>query len=781
MQFVHLHCHSHYSFYSGTASPEKLVCRASELRMPALALTDLCNLHGVPEFCRSAAQFGIKPILGMEAIVVSSGQAYGLTLLAMNEEGWRNLIQLSTLAFCQRKRKLPAIYKELLCKHNAGLVCLSGFAGGEVGSILIKYPNWAKAVAQWYQDTFGDRFYLELRNHGIKSQETLVEQTVDIGRALGIETVATNDIHYLDQEDWKLHDMLLCIKYGKMVSDEDRPKMGSEQHYFRSAEEMVAAFSEQLGAVHRTVEIAERIEPDIFSTCYSKKHHPVFRLQPFKSADELLRELCFNGLVVRYADSPLADKAKQRLETELTVIQKMGQANYFLIVGDIARFAESQGIYHTARGSAVGSMICYVLGISHECPLEFGLLFERFLDEQQPTLPDIDMDFDEERRGEIIDYVMGKYGDVNIVRIGTISTFGLRGAIKEIGKTLDMPIPFVDDVLKLFPMLPEKTVERALAENTELNSRYENEPQVKELLDFATKIHPCHKKAGVHACGFAIANVPLQNFAPLQKNNHDNATVPLLNFESLLTNDHNVATQWQGGEIESAGVLRLDFLGLRALTKIAKTIETIKETKVETIDSYKIPLNDRKTFDLISQGETKDVFQLESEGMRELLQRLMPDNFRDIVAVMALYRPGPLSNGMLDHYVMVKHGKKTPEYLHPVMEEVLSETYGIMVYQEQVMQIQNRLGNIPLGDGYACIKAICKKIDFSKFREEFVAGSKANGLTEKKADDIFELIVQFAPYSFLKSHAVGYARLAYITAYLKAHYPEEFAVACSEH
>jgi|GEM_PF-2148888 len=519
MPFVHLHCHSYYSFFNGTASPAELVQRANELNMPALALTDYCNLHGIPEFCRSARQYGIKPILGIESVVAG----YGLTLLAMNEEGWRNLIQLSSFAFLNDTSGMPTIDKELLRKHHAGLICLSGFAGGEIGRLLTDDPTSgyenAKTASQWYQDAFGDRYYLELRNHGIKAQETLFEQTVGIGRELGIETVATNDIHYLDQVDWNIHDILLCIKNVKKVSDEDRPKMGSDQHFFRNEAEMFTAFSGQDAAVHRTVEIADRIEPDIFEKFYSKRHHPVFPLPPAKSADELLRELCVAGFEKRYTNSLLANKAKQRLESELAVIQKFGQANYFLIIGDIARFAEEQGIYYTARGSSPGSLVCHVLGISPVCPLEFGLLFERFFDENR--MPDIDIDFDHDRRGEIIDYVMEKYGKDNIVPLGTIGTFGLKMAIKDIGRAFDKPIPFIDDVVELIPCVLKPTLGRALEESAELNHRYKNEPQVKELLNFANELLLSPRSTGVHPCGFVIADVPLVDYVPLRKDHHD--------------------------------------------------------------------------------------------------------------------------------------------------------------------------------------------------------------------------------------------------------------------
>ena len=757
MQFIHLHCHSHFSFYNGTASPEELVRRASELNMSALALTDYCNLYGTPEFCRAAKNHNIKPILGIEAIVAG----YGLTLLAMNEEGWQNLMRLSSFALLESSHDTPTIDKELLDEYNAGLICLSGFAGGEVGRLLADDPTdgyeKAKVAARWYRDTFGDRYYLELRNHGIENQKTLFNHTVALGNELGILTVATNDIHYLDQGDWKARDILLCLKHEKTVFDKDRPKMESKQHYFHDADEMYAAFSEHEEACHRTVEIAERIEPDIFEKFYAKKYHPVFPLPPSKSADDLLRELCLDGLAKRYADSPFADEAKQRLETELTVIQKIGQANYFLIVGDIARFANKQGIYHTARGSAVGALICYVLGISHECPLEFGLLFERFLDENRIVSPDIDIDFEFERRKEIMDYVAKKYGKSNITGISTYDSFNAKSLIVEVGKALAIPYKKMESIIPLISEFSYRsTVAGVLQDSGELQKHYDNDTQIKGLLDLAQKFTRRPSKVGIHAVGIVIANVPLIDCMPLQKI------------------EHTITTQWQPVDIERISGLKLDFLGHRTLTMLAKIVETIKETKGKTIELYKIPLDDYQTFDLFSQGNTIGVFQFESNGMRELLQRLKPSNFQDIAAIMALYRPGPLDGGMLDQFIDYKHGKQKAEYLHPVLEEILGETYGIMVYQEQIMQILHRLGNISFTDTYFCIKEIAKKKDFSKFREQFLTGIQEHSQSLAIGEEIFDMIVKFAGYAFNKSHSIAYARIAYITAYLKAHYPDEF-------
>ena len=778
MQFIHLHCHSHYSFYNGTASPEKLVLRASELNMPALALTDLCNLYGIPKFYRAATNCGIKPILGMETVVTG----YGLTLLAMNKAGWQNLIRLSSLAFLESPHNTPTIDKELLHKHNAGLICLSGFAGGEVGRLLnddsASGYEKAKVAARWYRDTFGDRYYLELRNHGIEAQTTLYRQTVDIGLELGIETVATNDIHYLYQKDWKIHDILLCIKNGKMVSDDDQPIMGSELHYFRSEADMFAAFGEHREAARRTVEIAERIDPDIFSQFYSKKHNPIFSLPPSKSADDLLRELCLDRLTKRYAGSPLADEAKRRLELELTEIQTINQANYFLIASDIVRFAKGQGIYYTARGSAVGSLVCYALDISHVCPLEFGLLFERFLNETRMTPPDIIIDIEAERRGEIIDYIKEKYGNRNVAQAVLFDKITPCDAIWKVARVLDMPIHGVQYVANGFYDTFSHEAIKGFCEGNEydiegketLYSCYQSKSELAELLDYAKYIEglPCGftKREFRYSIGqpLIVSDTLLSEIVPLQR--IDLSTDPVL--------------QWEEGDFIPDTLCPINISDQEGMTTISRVVNQIRKTKDIEINPYRLPLNDVKTYALFGRGDVAGVFAvLTGEekydgGMREFFQRVKPDNLRDIAATLSLYRPGLLEGGMVDEYIAAKHGKQEVEYPHPFMEEVLHETYGVMVYQEQIIQIMNRLGNIPLANAYFCIKTIAKKKDFSAFREQFIAEAKVNGLAKKRADDIFEKLVMYAPYSFCKAHAIAYAQIAYITAYLKTHYPDEF-------
>ena len=778
--FIHLHCHSHYSLLDGAGKIKDLVKRAKDLGMPALALTDHGNLFGALEFYRTAKDVDIKPIIGYEAYVASGHRAdksggsqkdssSHLTLLAINYTGYKNLLKLSSTAYLEGFYYKPRIDKDLLQKLNEGLICLSGCASSEIAKILIEDTadsfRRAKEVARWYQELFGDRYYLEIQDHGLEIQKRVLEGTLKIAETLKIPTVATNDVHYVYQRDNEAQDMLLCVGRSELYNDPKRQKMDSDQFFFRSGSEMKRALPGQEDAIARTVEIADRVNIEIPSSRY----FPVFTPPGGLSSDDYLRQLCFEGLKRRYADNPkryrdgqLSGEVLARLDRELSVISTLGFAEYFLIVGDIVRAAEERGIHRTARGSGVGALVCYALNMSHVCPLEFDLLFERFLDENRKEAPDIDIDFDEDRRGEILDYVTEKYGKENIAQLGTFSTMAAKNAIKDVGRALDKPIAFVNEVTKLVPDKPVKiTIDEALKKNQELNKRYyEDGSDIKELIDFAKQIEGLARNTGVHACGVIMADKPLTEYVPL-----------------LLDKKGAIVTQWQGADVEQAGLLKMDLLGLRQLTVLAHAITLIKETTGKTVDPYRLPLDDKKTYEVFCRGETKGIFQFESGGIRELLQRMKPDRFGDIIATNAMYRPGPLEGGMVDQYVAVKHGKASAEYAHPVLEKLLSETNGVMVYQEQIMQILNQLGHIPLGDAYSCIKAISKKKDFSKYRKDFVAGAKANGLAEKKADDIFNKIVAFAGYGFNKSHSTAYAMMAYMTAYLKAHYPIEYMAA----
>jgi DNA polymerase-3 subunit alpha len=778
--FIHLHVHSHYSLLDGAGEVGRLVQRAKELEMPALALTDHGNLFGALEFYRTAKEQGIKPIIGYEAYLATGHRTdksaktqkeacSHLTLLAMNRTGYKNLLKLASIAELEGKYYKPRIDKEILAQYNEGLLCLSGCASSEMSRILLDQNDpdrfsRAKKLANWYRNLFGDRYYLEIQDNGLEIQKTILEGTVKLAAELNIPTAATNDVHYVYQKESEAQDILLCVNTRAKRSDEKRMRMDSDQFYFRSGAEMKRAMPDQEEAIQRTVEIAGRVDIELEK---NPRYFPVFTPPKGLSSEDYLRQLCIEGLKRRYADNPkrckngqLSEEVLARLERELSIIFQLGFPNYFLVVWDFVRVAEERGIHRTARGSGVGALVCYALNMSHVCPLEFDLLFERFLDLSRKEAPDIDIDFDQDRRGEIIDYVKEKYGESNVAQLGTFGTMAAKQSIKDVGRVLDLSIPFVNEITQLVPDAPKITIDKALAESEELNKRYENEPVISELINYAKQIEGLARNTGVHACGVIIADKPLSEYVPLQ-----------------LDKNEGIVTQWQGVDVEKAGLLKMDFLGLRNLTILAHAIELIKETTGKTIDPYQLPLDDKESYELLCRGETKGIFQLEGGGIRELLTRMKPDNFRDIIATLALYRPGPLEGGMVDQYVAVKHGKKKAVYDHPICEEILSETYGVMVYQEQIMRILNRLGNIPLGDAYACIKAISKKKDFSKYRDAFVAGSKENGLATEKADAIFDLIVAFAGYGFNKSHSTAYAMVAYITAYLKSHYPVEFMAA----
>jgi len=785
--FIHLHCHSHYSLLDGAGTIDKLVARAKVLGMPALAITDHGNLYGALEFYQNAKKEGIKPIIGYEAYIATGRRtdksaakkkdAYNhLTILALNRTGYKNLLKLASIANLEGFYHKPRIDKEILEQYNEGLICLSGCLSSEIGKLLCHDTpeSFAKAleVAQWYRQVFGDRYYLEVQDHGLVKQKMIIDGSRKLSEALNIPMVATNDVHYINYDDEAAQDMLVCVNRKDQLYTEWKEKKKkeiaardhSDQFFFRSGVEMKQAMPGLEDAIAQTVEIADRVD---IRLDLKQRYFPVFMPPEGFTSNDYLRKLCLEGLKKRYADNPkrwqggeLADDVLARLDRELSVITKLGFPDYFLVVWDLVRVAEERGIHRTARGSAVGALVSYALNMSHVCPLEFDLLFERFLDENRAEAPDIDIDFDQDRRAEILDYITEKYGKENVAQLGTFGKILAKNAIRDVGRALNLSIPFVNEVTKLVPDMT-KSIGDALQGSPELDKRYRNETEITELLDFAKKIEKLVRNVGVHACGVIIADKPLTEYVPLQ----------------LDKTREKMVTQWEGADVEAAGLLKMDILGLRNLTILAHSIALVKESTGETIDPYRLPLDDKKTFELLSRGETKGVFQLESGGMRELLQRMKPDSFRDIIATLALYRPGPLEGGMVDDYVNVKHGKAKAKYDHDVLEDVLAETNGVMVYQEQIMRILNRLGNIPLGDAYACIKAIGKKKDFSKFREQFVAGSKANGLAEKKADEIFELIVKFAGYGFNKSHSTAYALVAYITAYLKAHYPVEFMAA----
>ena len=787
--FVHLHCHSHYSLLDGAGRIDELVEHAQAMRMNALALTDHGNLYGALEFYQKAKAVGIKPIIGYEAYVAPGSRfqkeasglkeaSFHLTLLAENRTGFQNLLKLASAAFLEGFYYRPRIDKELLAQHQEGLICLSGCASSELSRALLAEGQTelerAIQVAGWFRDLFGDRYFLEIQDNGLEVQKRILGGAVELSRRTGIPLVATSDVHYVRREDAVAQDILLCINTGKTRSDPNRLRMETDEFYLRSPEEMYGVFSGLEEAAARSQEIADRVEIELE---LGKRHFPVFTPPDGTNSEQFLRRLCLEGLQRRYADRPdrcqdgqLAPEVMERLERELRVICKLGFANYFLIVWDFVRFARERGIEASARGSGVGSLVAYALGLSHVCPLEYDLLFERFLDENRQEAPDIDIDFDKERRAEVIAYVREKYGMENVAQIATFGRMAARAAIRDVGRALGMPIPKVDEVVAKVPEKLGMTLDKALQESEELRQAYETNPEVRELLDLARKVEGLVRNVGTHAAAVVIADRPLTEYLPLQFGQEKKHS--------------DVITQWAMGDVERAGLLKMDFLGLRNLTILSKVVRLIEQSTGHRINPYQFPLDDRETFDLLCRGETKGIFQLESSGIRELLQRMHPDHFRDIIATNALYRPGPLEGGMVDEYIQVKHGRKQAEYRHPIMKEVLEETHGVMVYQEQVMRILNRLGGIELADAYKCIKAISKKKHpiIAKYKQQFIQGAHSQGLSRREAEEQFALIEKFAGYGFNKSHSTAYALIAYMTAYLKAHWPVQFmaALLCSD-
>lgn len=788
--FVHLHCHSHYSLLDGAGSIDKLVNRCVDHGMNALALTDHGNLHGALEFYRKAKGAGINPIIGYEAYIApgsrfekggagsSKDASYHLTLLAQNRTGFRNLIKLASAAMLEGFYFKPRIDKQLLETFNEGIICLSGCVSSEFSRAVLRGIDTAECeqeardVAAWFQGIFGERYFIEVMNNGVDIQRMQLEGAVEIAKRMGLPVVTTSDTHYVDPEDAEAQDVMLCINTGRFRTDSSRMRMDGNQYYLRSPDQMYEKFPGLEDAVARSQEIADSCDIDLQ---LGKYYFPKFECPDQKKPIDYLRELCIKGLKERYEDNTnrligdeLSDEVIARLDRELGVIEKLGYPTYFLIVWDFVEHARSNGIWATARGSGVGALVCYALYLSHVCPLEYDLLFERFLDESRLEPPDIDIDFDKDRRGEVIQYVKDTYGHDNVCQIGTFGTLAARAAIKDVGRALGIPLPRVNQITEWVPDELKITIKKALDKSDDLRVAYEGDPEVRELIDLAMRIEGLARNVGTHAAAVVIADQPLTEYVPLGR-------VP---------GKQDIITQWSMGDVEASGLLKMDFLGLRNLTILSKAVNLIEQTTGQKVDPLKFPLDDKDTYALLQRGETKGVFQLESGGIRDLLQRMKPDQFCDIIATNALYRPGPLEGGMVDDYVNIKHGRQQPEYKHKVLEEVLGETNSVMVYQEQVMRILNRLGGIPLASAYTCIKAISKKKEslINSNRAQFLEGSVENGLAKSDAEEIWNLIQKFAGYGFNKSHSTAYALVAYQTAYLKAHYAVEFmaALLCSD-
>ncbi len=768
--FAHLHCHTHYSLLDGANRIPDLVKNVKAQGMNACAITDHGNLYGALEFYQTCKAHDINPILGYEAYIAPGHRtdrsasrlkeaAFHLTLLAMNGTGFRNLVKLASRAFLEGFYYKPRIDKELLEEFHEGIICLSGCASSELSRFLLAEElDKAESLAKWYADLFGDRFYMEIQDAGVEIQQSCAEATVTLANRMGLPLVATNDAHYLCREHAEIHDVLLCVNTKTFRSDTNRMRIDTDQLFIRSPQQMYDVFPDQAEAVARSQEIADRVDIDLDLT---KRHFPVFKPPENKTDTQYLRELCEEGLIWRYGENP-GPKYRERLDHELGIIEKMGYPSYFLIVWDFARFARDKGIPCTARGSACGAIVSYLLGISDICPVQYDLLFERFLDPSRSEAPDIDIDFCRDRRQWVIDYVKEKYGEQNVAQIGTFGTLKAKAAIRDVARALSVPLKRADEIAKMVPDTLNITLTEALEENPELQDQYDRDPQIKELIDFAKGLEGLAKSAGTHAAGVVIADQPLDEYVPLQK----------------ISGKQDILTQWT--DVEKAGLLKMDFLGLRNLSILDKAVHNVRLTHPDfDMRPIDFPLDDAETFALLQRGETKGIFQLESGGMRDLLTKMKPDKFQDIIATSALYRPGPLEGGMVLDYVNVKNGRQEPAKVHPVVDKILAETYGVMVYQEQVMRILNRLGGIELAQSYQCIKAISKKKlpIIAQYREQFIEGAQAKSMSREQADGLFGLIEKFAGYGFNKSHSTAYGAIAYQTAYLKAHYPYEFMAA----
>jgi DNA polymerase-3 subunit alpha len=779
--FVHLHLHTEFSLLDGACRIDELLDEAVKLKMPALAVTEHGNMFSSVVFHDHARERGLKPLLGCEVYVAQNSrfdksgpqtETNHLVLLAETDEGYKNLIKLVSAGYTEGFYYRPRIDKDLLAQHSKGLIGLSSCLKGEVASALkVEQARPALEAAGRLRDILGkDNFFLEMQYQGIEEQKIVNRGIVPLARELGLPLVATNDVHYLRQGDYQPHDILLCIGTGKTVNDAQRLRYTGDQFFLKTAEQMGVVFKDFPDALSNTVRIAERCNVTIPK---GQNHLPSFAVPDGSTLDEYFEHVAREGFAQRMSRvEQLAasgrlrqsiDEYARRLEYEIAMIHKMGYSGYFLIVWDFIRYAREHGIpVGPGRGSAAGSLVAWCMRITDVDPLEFDLIFERFLNPERVSLPDIDVDFCERRRGEVIDYVTRKYGRENVAQIITFGTMKAKAVVRDVGRALDMPYADVDRIAKQIPPALDMTLDKALAENPVLKDMVSKDPKVKEVIDIGKRLEGMSRHASVHAAGVVIAPGPITDYAPLYKGARDEIT-----------------TQWNMKEVERIGLLKMDFLGLSTLTLIRDCLEEIKRTEGIDLDIDAVPLDDPKTYKVFGDGAAYGIFQFESSGMRELLRKAKPERLDDLIALNALYRPGPLKSGMVDDWVARKQGKTEVKYELQQLEPILSDTYGVIAYQEQVMRIAQALAGFSLGQADVLRKAMGKKDPkvMAKQREAFMEGARAKGINEKKATKIFDLMEYFAGYGFNKSHSTAYAFLAYQTAYLKANYPWHFAAA----
>lgn len=771
--FVHLHLHSEYSLLDGSTRINILPKRVKELGMDAVALTDHGNMYGAIAFYKACKDQGVKPILGCEVYVSEkdmtikdkTNKRFHLILLAENNQGFKNIMKIVSLAFVDGYYYKPRVDKEVLKKYSKGIIATSACLGGEVQRfILDRDLEAAKAAALEYREIFGENnFFLELQDHGMPEQARVNRELIKISEELNLPLTVSNDVHYLDRDDAKSHDVLLCIQTGKTINEENRMKFPSDEFYLKSPDEMAALFPENKDALENTVTIANRCNVEIK---FHEQHLPEFTVPEGYTHEDYLKKLATEGMYNRYEN--VTDDIKERFDFEFNTIKNMGFVDYFLIVWDFIRYARKHEIQvGPGRGSAAGSIVSYCLGITDVDPLKFNLLFERFLNPERVSMPDIDIDFCYERREEVIEYVNRKYGESHVAQIVTFGTMAARNAIRDVGRALDMSYAKVDYIAKQVPQALNMTLEKALEISETFKGIYDSEEESRLLIDMALKLEGLPRHTSTHAAGVVISKDELTEYVPLTRN------------------DKIIATQFNMIELEELGLLKMDFLGLRTLTVIRDAINLIRENEGKTISFEKFDYNDPDVLKMFAKSETLGVFQFESSGMRAFLKELKPDEFSDLVAANALFRPGPMKQ--IPKFVASKHDKSKISYIHPKLEPILKSTYGCIVYQEQVMQIVQQIGGYSLGRADIVRRAISKKKMkvMEEERQNFIYGNEkegvcgaiANGVDEKSANEIYDLIIDFADYAFNKSHSVAYSVVAYRTAWLKYYYPREFMAA----
>jgi DNA polymerase-3 subunit alpha len=774
--FVHLHVHTQYSILDGFSHIPKIVKRAKDLGMPALAITDHGVLYGVIDFFNTAKQEGIKPIIGIESYMAPRGMgdkdpyldrsSAHLLLLAENQTGYQNLLKIASAAQLEGFYYSPRIDHDFLADHAEGLICTSGCLSGEVPRALLRdNPEEAQRKLDWYYEVFGaENFFIELQSHDIPELPGLNQQLVELGGRYGSRFVATNDVHYVNPEDARLQDIMLCVQTGSLLSSPNRMRMTDPSYYLRSPQEMAGLFKRVPGAIENSLLIAERCNVDLESEGYKL---PEFTVPEGHTDKSYLRELCEEGLKRRYGSRADQHEIQHRLDTELEVIDQMGFNAYFLIVWDLCRYAQEEGIWYNARGSANGSIVSYSLDISLVDPIEHGLIFERFLNLGRISMPDIDLDFQDDKRYKIMEYCALRYGNDKVAAIITFGKLKARAAVRDVGRVLDIPLSEVDKIAKMIPGLPiNTTIQDAIEQVPELKSQYESQAWVTELLDTAKEIEGSIRNAGTHAAGVVVTDKPVVEYIPLHRPTSGSEDTPI-----------KTVTQFEMSTIDSLGLLKVDFLGLSSLTIMQRCCEMVKQRHGVELNLYNIPLDESDTFQLLARGETAGVFQLEGTGMTRWVMEMKPQSLSHVIAMVALYRPGPMD--FIPSYIKRMHGEEEVSYRHEALAPILEETFGITVYQEQIMQTAMDLAGYEASDADYLRKSVAKKKkeELFKNREKFIEGAENFGIPETVAGQIFKDWEDFARYGFPKGHAADYAVIAVETAYLKAHYPGEYMTA----